>query len=107
MEDKEFRERIVKVETKVENIESVALRLEAKLDVFTDHYVQRHELKEMFYSRDEQIKQVRDEIKTLQQEKVAEQLNEKSTGKQLLANWSLVIVTIISVVIAATAIFHK
>lgn len=48
-------ERLVKVETKLDVIEGVVLRMEAKLDA---HHVPRAEINEMFKSRDERIERL-------------------------------------------------
>lgn len=107
MDDREWIERLVKVETKVDNIETVAVRMESKLDAWAANYVPRPEMNEMFRARDEQIELMRDEIKTMRTEKSTEQLTEKTSSKSNLATWAYVIVSIVTVVISSVALFHK
>lgn len=57
-------ERFARLEERLEGIERVSLRLEAKLDAWQETYVPRTEINEMFRARDEQIHELKDDKKT-------------------------------------------
>lgn len=52
-------ERLTRLETKLDGIEAAIVKMDAKLDVYSANFVPRHEINEMFRSRDKQLEDVR------------------------------------------------
>ncbi|UUZ82364.1 hypothetical protein LJK88_49645 [Paenibacillus sp. P26] len=84
-EEKKEGERLIKVETRLENIEVAVTRMEEKLDKWHDSYVTRIEVTEMLRARDEKIAR-------LEKEKMAE--------KQSYPSWLNVIIAIAALLVA-------
>ncbi|ANC77164.1 hypothetical protein ABE65_010270 [Fictibacillus phosphorivorans] len=62
MESKDL-ERLAKLETQLESMGQVMLRLEAKFDAWQTNFLTRVEADEMFRSRDKEIQNVREDLK--------------------------------------------
>jgi chromosome segregation ATPase len=72
-------ERIASLEARLAGMETVLMRLEAKLDAYQSQFTPRQELYVMLEARDEKIKDLREEIDELKREKQAH--------KQAIPNW--------------------
>jgi hypothetical protein len=56
-------ERLAKLETQLESMGQVMLRLEAKIDAWQTNFLTRTEAEEMFRSRDKELQSVKEELK--------------------------------------------
>lgn len=82
-------ERLARVETELESIKTLLQRLDTKFDILNTAYVPRNEINIMFTQRDKDIQDLKEELKTIKEE--------KSQSKNLLPTW-------VSVVISAGAL---
>lgn len=73
-----------KVEADLSNIKELLLDIKDELRGFNQTYVPRTELNEMFRSRDEQIKEIKEN---------------KNASKNLIVSWAAVIVGIIAIIL--------
>jgi predicted RNase H-like nuclease (RuvC/YqgF family) len=81
-------ERVARIEERLDAIERVILRMEAKLDAWQETYVPRTEINEMFRARDEQIRELKEE---------------QRNSKQVWPQWVAAIAAIMSVIVAIWA----
>ena len=70
-----------------ERLYEATLRMEGKLDALTMNFLPRAEAQEMFRSRDEDIKEIRDELR--------EQRNDNRSSKASLPAWFAVAISVI------------
>jgi hypothetical protein len=68
MEPKDL-ERLAKLETQLESMGQVMLRLEAKIDAWQTNFLTRTEADEMFRSRDKEIQSIKEELKETRNDK--------------------------------------
>lgn len=78
--------RLLVVEKQLEDIKSAMLRMETKLDAWQENYVPRAEINEMFRSRDESIRDIRDENTRL--------WDERRANKQTIPSWIQVAISL-------------
>ncbi|PRT19816.1 hypothetical protein [Bacillus wiedmannii] len=84
MDQKDY-ERLAKVEAQLENLTQLVVELKAQLGVFSQHFPTRIEVAEMFRSRDEAIKEMKED---------------KRSNKALIASWASVVVAVVAVGVA-------
>jgi hypothetical protein len=103
-------ERLVKVETQLENVlkEMTTLsnsfsRLEAKLDKRENSFVTKDVLDEKLKLRDEKIEGIQKAIVEMRVEKQ----NEKTTNKQIFPNWIQAVFAIAAFGVSIFAIIYK
>jgi predicted nucleic acid-binding Zn-ribbon protein len=94
--ENETAERLVKLETKLETIETSLRRLEAKLDAREEKFVTRDVLNEILRSRDERSLSL--------QKAIYEIKDEKKENKKVLPDW---INAFIALTALAIALFFK
>jgi cob(I)alamin adenosyltransferase len=85
------RERIVIHDTKLENIEMVILRLEAKVDAWQANFVSKEILEEKLKIRDEKIDRLEKEIDRLEKEKTSHKNNLPLWVASIVASISLIV----------------
>ncbi|MGD2273228.1 hypothetical protein [Bacillus wiedmannii] len=83
--DYERHERLAKVEAQLENLTQLVVELKAQLGVFSQNFPTRIEVAEMFRSRDEDIKEMKED---------------KRNNKALIASWASVVVAVVAVGVA-------
>ncbi|NRD80263.1 hypothetical protein HPT25_23355 [Bacillus sp. BRMEA1] len=81
-------ERMTRHETKLETIEMVLMRLEAKVDTWQANFVSKELLDEKLRSRDEKIERLEEE---------------KSTNKHTLPLWAAVVLSGVAILISLWA----
>jgi hypothetical protein len=84
MEEPRNLERLASVETELKGIKEFLVRLDGKLDAWSNIYVPRQEINEMFRSRDKDIQDLKDN---------------KKDSKYLWVAWVAVAVSIVSLVV--------
>jgi hypothetical protein len=72
-------ERLARMETELISVKEYLVRMDGKLDAFTNIYVPRQEINEMFRSRDKEIQELKDS---------------KKDSKTLIAAWAGVIIAL-------------
>ncbi|MDP4549861.1 hypothetical protein Q9251_03090 [Alkalihalobacillus macyae] len=97
-------ERIAKLEEQskghtehYDRLYEATLRMEGKLDALTMNFLPRAEAQEMFRSRDEDIKEIRDELR--------EQRNDSRNSKATLPAWFAVGISIVVAVLTLITLF--
>ncbi|KEQ23604.1 nucleotide exchange factor GrpE [Paenibacillus tyrfis] len=78
-------ERLMKVETRLENIEDAVTRMEEKLDKWHGNYISRVEMNELLRARDERIERI-------EQERLA--------NKQLYPGWINILIAFAALLVA-------
>ncbi|HDR7980279.1 TPA: hypothetical protein QC443_002556 [Bacillus cereus] len=84
MDQKDY-ERLAKVEAQLENLTQLVVELKAQIVVFSQNFPTRIEVAEMFRSRDEDIKEMKED---------------KRNNKALAASWASVVVAVVAVGVA-------
>ncbi|WP_369355605.1 hypothetical protein [Lysinibacillus capsici] len=83
--DYERHERLAKVEAQLENLTQLVVELKVQIGAFSQNFPTRIEVSEMFRSRDEAIKEMKED---------------KRSNKALIASWASVVVAVVAVGVA-------
>lgn len=84
MDQKDY-ERLAKLEAQLENLTQLVVELKVQIGAFSHNFPTRLEVNEMFKSRDEVIREIKED---------------KKNNKALTASWAAVVVAAISVGVA-------
>lgn len=102
MDQKDY-ERLAKLETQLENLTTLVVELKAQISSFTQNFPTRLEVNEMFRSRDQDIQETREEIKTMRVEMQtlkSEQQNDKRASAAQVASWISIVVGAMALVVS-------
>jgi hypothetical protein len=80
----------------MEHLTQLMVEMKTQLSSFTQNFPTRSEVNEMFRSRDEDIKELRDEIKAMR----IEQQNDDRAGSAQKASWAGVAVAVLAIIVA-------
>ena len=84
-------ERLARLETRLDSLESHILRMDAKLDIWNTQYPTRIEIEEKFKNRDDNLKAIWYEIDEIKE-------NSKS-NKAMFPMWTAIILSAIGLII--------
>lgn|ERR1700730_16270279 len=85
-------ERMVKLETRLENIELLITRMDTKMDAWQADYVSKELLEEKLKSQSREIERLENELQRLE--------SEKKSYKSSLPLWAAVFISAISLVVS-------
>lgn len=89
-------ERMARLETEVKNSAEILVRMEKKLDTWSENYVTKRELDNQLRFVDRDIKQVRADMES----NFTQRDENKKDNKALLASWVSIAVAVLAVVVA-------
>ncbi|MFD2924159.1 hypothetical protein [Halobacillus naozhouensis] len=88
-EEMKNQERLAVVETELRQLTKMVINMNDKLDVWNQNYVPRNEINEAFRARDQDIKEIRDEVKEKAGSKEVERIvKDKDNWKRNLPAWA-------------------
>lgn len=90
-------ERLTKLETQIESLLQLVIRLEAKLDARESNFVSKEILNEKLRLQENRIDNLQNEIKKVQ--------NEKQASKQILPQWVATVASYGALILALYAYF--
>jgi hypothetical protein len=93
--EKEDYEKIARLETQIDNLTNIVMRMDAKLDTWQENYVPRKEIYEMFRARDKELADLSERV----DKHIDDSNTESKSFKNNLPNWIGIIFGFISLLI--------